>query len=214
MLNRLLRSILRWAAWVLTAIGLTFLVVTFTPIVRVTIEHITPDWNDKNGDVLVVLGGSMLVAGTGPRATMGEDTYLRCVYAAWVLHSQSFAHVVVTGNEGAAEAMARYLQQNGVPADSMLIENRAGSTFENALYTKQLLQKLHPGQKVAVTVLTSDYHAWRARRVFGHLGFTVTTIPVPDVRKRADLLLSRWPAFLLLLNEFSKDSIYFALGRI
>lgn len=156
----------------------------------------------------------MLSPGTGPIAAMGNDTYLRCVYAVWILRNHSFRRAVVTGTEGAGETMARFLEQNGVAADSVMVESRAGSTYENAAYTKRLLATIYGTHIPAVTVLTSDYHAWRATRVFQRAGFQTRTIPVPDIRKRANRLLDRWPAFLLMLDEFSKDAVYFVAGRI
>ncbi len=61
------------------------------------------DWYEGDGDVLVVLGGSMLISGTGPNATLGYDSYLRCVYAGWYLKTYNFRFVVVSGGDGLAE---------------------------------------------------------------------------------------------------------------
>ena len=195
--------------------GFLFLVISFTPLVRAVTVAMEQDWYDGNGDVLVVLGGSMLVTGTGANATLGHDTYLRCVYAAWILRKQKFRYVVVTGGEGAAEAMAQYLKENGVERRTIVLENRADSTYENALYTKRLLEQRYGPQNVpAVVVLTSDYHSWRARRVFEHLGFQARTIPVPDVIKQCSFVSRRWPAFLTLVDEFAKDGFYLLHGRI
>lgn len=199
----------------LAVIGAVFCVVTFTPLVKLLVEATEPEWYGGSGEVLVVLGGSMLVPGTGVDATLGQDTYLRCVYAVWVLERRSFHSVVVTGNSGLAEAMARFLTDHGVSASSILIENRAKSTYENALYTRQVLETRYgTGRIPDVVILTSDYHAWRVRRAFEHVGLHARAIPVPDILKRFGSRLDRWPDFLLLLSEFSKDLAYEATGKL
>lgn len=206
-------SAARWLSKLLAALGLAFLVVTFTPVVEWIVGAITPAWDGSKGPVLIVLGGSMLVPGTGPAATMGHDTYVRCVYASWILSAHSFGRVLVTGNDGAAEAMAHFLRQNGV-SEPIEVENRAGSTYENAVFSKELLRHSYGGQVPPVAVLTSDYHAWRAKQVFLHAGFDVRMIPVPDLRKRAGSLLERWPALVVIGTEFGKDSWYLLQGRL
>jgi uncharacterized SAM-binding protein YcdF (DUF218 family) len=210
-----IRTLRRLCTRCLAALGLFLLVVTFTPVVKLAASAIAQDWFDGNGEVLVVLGGSMLVSGTSSNATLGEDTYLRCIYASWILKTQHYHHVVVTGGEGMAQAMAALLAHHGVPPGSILTENAAMSTYQNALYTKLILERQYGwGYVPQVTVLTSDYHSWRARRTFEHCGMHVNTIPIPDVIKRSGYLPFRWTGAMTLLDEFLKDAYYVATGRI
>ena len=190
-----------------------FVVVTVTPVVSLAIRATEPDWYDGPGDVLIVLGGSKLVPGTGPTATLGEDTYVRCVYAASVLRERPFARVIVTGDQGAGEAMAQFLRGQVTPQPQILIENRARSTDENALRTKQLLIA-NGAANGRLVLLTSDYHAWRARRVFLHAGLAVQVIPVPELVKQANQVLGRWPAFEKLSVELGKDMLYAATNKL
>jgi uncharacterized SAM-binding protein YcdF (DUF218 family) len=209
------RMLLRTLTSVLATIGTVFCIVTFTPVVKLLVEATEPEWYSGSGEVLVVLGGSMLVPGTGANATLGYDTYLRCVYAAWTLERRSFHFVVVTGDSGTAEGMARLLIDHSIPASNILVENKAKSTYENALYTRRLLEQRYGASHIPeVVILTSDYHAWRARRVFEHVGLQARAIPVPDILKRFGSRLDRWPDFLLLLSEFSKDLAYKATGKL
>ncbi len=211
----MIRAFIRLCIGCLAALGVFVLLVTFTPVVKLTASAIAQDWFDGNGEVLVVLGGSMLVPGPSSNATLGEDTYLRCVYASWILKTQHFHHVVVTGGEGMAQAMATFLVDRGVPPDLILTENAAMSTYQNALYTKRILERQYGwGYVPQVTVLTSDYHSWRARRTFEHCGMRVKTIPIPDVIKRSGYLPFRWTGAMTLLDEFLKDAYYVASGRI
>jgi uncharacterized SAM-binding protein YcdF (DUF218 family) len=199
----------------LAVLGALVILVTFTPVVKLTAAAMAQDWYEGGGEVLVVLGGSMLVPGTDPTAMPGEDTYLRCVYAVWKLRTRSFRYVVVTGGSGAAEAMSILLVSHGIPQQSVLIENRADSTYTNALYTKRILEERYQSKSLpTVIVLTSDYHSWRARRVFERCGMRVRMVPVPDLAKRSGSLVNRWPCFLVLLSEFAKAFFYAASGRM
>jgi uncharacterized SAM-binding protein YcdF (DUF218 family) len=212
---RIARTSWRVLRALLTGFAILILIVMFTPLVRLMTLQMEQPWYDGNGEVLIVLGGSMLIPGAGPGATLGQDTYLRCVYASWILKQQRFTHVLVTGGDGAAEAMARFLEQNGVDERIILKENRANSTYENALYSKRLLEKEYgAGRLPPVVLLTSDFHSWRARRVFTHLGFQARTIPVPDLIKQSAFISQRWSAFLTLLTELAKDAYYLGHERI
>jgi uncharacterized SAM-binding protein YcdF (DUF218 family) len=192
-----------------------YLIVTFTPVVKWLVSAMDQDWADGDGEVLVVLSGSMLVGGSGPDATLGSSTYLRCVYASWILRQHSFHTIVVTGTDGAAAAMARFLEQQGVPAGSILQEPRAASTWENAVYTRDLLNDHYrTATPPPVVVLTSDYHSWRARRVFQKAGLSTKTIAIPDALKQVNSPLNRWNIFLALLSEWAKDLDYALQGRL
>ena len=185
------------------------LLIVFTPFVRVTAEALATDWYEGDGDVLVVLGGSMLVAGTGPNATLGYDSYIRSVYAGWYLQAYHFRFAVVSGGDGLAQALAKFLIASGVPGDAILLETRSQTTYENALYVKALLQQhLLLTQNSRIVILTSDYHSWRARQVFEHCGVPVRVIPVPDVIKRSASWPYRLAGFFTVTGELSKDLVY------
>lgn len=215
MVYRLRRKLLTTFRTVCFLVTLFLCVVTFTPLVPVVAGRLATDWYEGDGDVLIVLGGSMLRSGTGPRAILGYDSYLRIVYASWVLQARRFPSVIVSGGNGLAQEMGDFLAENGFPRTSILEETQSQSTFENATYVKDLLQRrnlLTPGRKIVI--LTSDYHSWRARRVFERLGIHVRVIPVPDVGKRSASRIYRWEGFFVLLNEFGKDAAYAVMGRL
>jgi uncharacterized SAM-binding protein YcdF (DUF218 family) len=210
--TRRLLTIFRRACIVL---AILLLVITFTPLDEAVASKLATDWYDGNGDILVVLGGSMLVAGTGPQATLGYDSYLRIAYASWVLHSRRFTWVVVSGAGGLAQGMDKYLVRDGIPPASILEEPQATSTFENAGYVKDLLARRHLlAPSCRIVILTSDFHSWRASRVFRKLGMPVRVIPVPDVIKQSSSYIYRWQGFFTLSDEFAKDLAYAAMGRL
>ena len=56
--------------------------------------------------------------------------------------------------------MANYLMEQGVPEDSILLENRSRTTFENLTFSKAILEKEGLGKDVLV--VTNSFHALRA----------------------------------------------------
>jgi len=192
----------------LAALGLIVVLVTFTPFVQWAGRKLAGPWDDPRGDVLIVLAGSAL----GRRAP-GESSYLRSVYASWMFREGGFRTVIISGDGGSppeAEVMARVLEVAGVPSSAILIEGKAHSTRENAINTKPLLDHIS-GRRV---LLTSDYHMFRAHRVFTKLGIDVSPAPIPDVLKRGSRWRGRWPAFLDLVQETAKIGYYYLRGWI
>lgn len=89
------------------------------------------------------------------------------------------AVIVVSGGQGPDEdisealAMERYLINKGVPADKIIKEDASTSTYENLLYSKEILDTLYE-TSYEITVITNDFHIYRAVRVAGKLGLTAT----------------------------------------
>ncbi len=123
----------------LLTIAVCVLVILFTPIVKWTTEKMSAPWELDNGPVLIVLGGDMLIPGTGPNATLGFDTYLRCVMASLMAHRVQYRYIVVTGAWGLSQSMQRFLVSQGVDASRVLEETAARTTYENAVFTKRIL---------------------------------------------------------------------------
>lgn len=80
------------------------------------------------------------------------------------------ALIVVSGGRGAQEsitealAMERYLIARGVNPEKIVREEQSTSTYENFLYSKELLDSLLPaGYKAAY--ITNSFHVFRAGRV-------------------------------------------------
>ena len=190
------------------SLGLLFVLVTLTPLVPWWAKAMAGPWDDPKGEVLIVLGGSILEDNV-----MGESSYWRAVYTVLAWHEGGFRQVILSGGpEGMAivEPMRAYLECQGIPREAILLEANSRSTHENALYTKALLAGVQ-GRKV---LLTSDYHMFRAHRAFTKAGLDVLPRPFPDARKRGAHWLGRWSAFLDLASETIKVGYYYARGWI
>jgi len=85
------------------------------------------------------------------------------------LYKQGLApRLLMTGgpvewNVPAAEVMAWQAESLGVPPQDIVLERRASSTYENAVYTLEILKE--KGWRSAI-VVTSPYHLRRTRFIF------------------------------------------------
>jgi Uncharacterized membrane protein len=67
-----------------------------------------------------------------------------------------------------AEGMRVYLLAKGIPADKLLLDNAARSTYENLLNSKVIATDHHLEK---LLIVTHDYHAPRAMEIAHYLGY-------------------------------------------
>jgi uncharacterized SAM-binding protein YcdF (DUF218 family) len=209
-----LRLLLRmWRAFLvlMMMVGVLFLIVTFTPVDHWWAHLLAGSFagpNEQQGDTLIVLGGARSTDGV-----ISYSSYLRSSYALRAYRSGWVKVVVLAGDDAddpAQRPMHDFLVANGVPDAAIRVETLSTSTRENALFIKPLIQDL-PGTKI---LMTSDYHSYRATRVFRKAGIPVVARPIPDIMRRDLTMLGRWPAFLDLCLENTKIVYYKARGWI
>ncbi len=204
-------TLAHWSIRILACLGFLLTVVSITPVDRWWARLLEGHAYDQRGDVLVVLSGSELDDGS-----MGWSSYLRARYATESFRSGGFKEMVISGGPSGGSsvpisvAMGNFIECEGIPRNAIHLETSSESTRENGLYSRAILNTL-PGRKV---LLTSDYHMFRARRVFAKLGVQLFAQPVPDAIKRSGRWWGRWPAFLDLLVETCKIGYYWLRGWI
>lgn len=158
---------------------------------------------------IVVFGYGLLPDGT-PRPELADR-----LQAAWLQAIASpFSPIVVSGNNPSngiteAEAMRNWLVGRGIPAGRIHLENRAGSTVQNALYSAQILRDLGIFSVVAVT---SPNHIRRAVtdlyiagiRVVGattSLDQLVSQLPPPSRQAQYNIYLDATRTFRLPVSR-------------
>ena len=116
-----------------------------------------------------------------PYALMDGDTFGRVGYAAWLYKNWRPVPVLASGGLPArggtvpfSDAMRDFLQKAGVPANMIWTEDRSRSTYENALYSAEILRK-HGISKIALAVEAQSMP--RAAACFRKLGFQVVPAP-------------------------------------
>lgn len=194
---------------VLASLGVLLVIVTVTPLVSWWARTLAGPWEDPHGEVLIVLGGSSTNNGV-----IGGSSYRRSANAVFAYRQGGVRQIIITGGGDTATAIApsmgAFLECQGIPPSIIALETQSRSTRENALYTVPLLS----GSVGRPVLLTSDFHMFRARRVFEKLGINVRPRPIPDVLQRASTWKERWPAFLDLISESIKIAYYYARGWI
>ncbi len=150
----------------------------------------------KSADAIVILGGEEI-----ERVEYGAQ-----------LFKKGFARkdvVIMAGGPVVwkyswAGLMKDHAESLAVPAKSILIEDKSRSTEEDAIYTKEILQKNHIASLILVT---SPYHSRRASIIFERvLGKDVAIISAP-VEKSWFKIHDWWKRRrerAMVLNEFSK----------
>jgi uncharacterized SAM-binding protein YcdF (DUF218 family) len=108
-----------------------------------------------------------------PYPLASQNTYERCLYTASIYRRYGPIPVVVSGGEGAA-TMKEILVAAGVAEALAWTEERSSSTYENALYSSQILQQ-HGITRVALIVDATSMP--RAAACFRKLGIEVVPAP-------------------------------------
>lgn len=149
------------------------LTVTLISCVSVWIYGIH-DTADYTEDVLIVLGAG--VHGETPTDPLAS----RLDTAAEYLTKNKSAYAVVTGGQGPqediteAEAMEKYLIAKGIDGGRILKEDKATSTYENYIYSKNIIDERFKNAKIAT--VTNDFHIYRAHILADIAGVETVTL--------------------------------------
>jgi uncharacterized SAM-binding protein YcdF (DUF218 family) len=125
-------------------------------------------------DIVLVLGGG--TKKNKPGAVLKGRLDQALGYA----QDQPAITFVVSGGLGfgktvsEAAIMKNYLIEHGIRGDRIVIEEKATSTFENLLYTKELI---HPSDRVLI--VTSDFHLFRTKMIAKRVGIEAEGLGTP-----------------------------------
>ena len=164
-------------------------VAAFSPAGRLLLyplESRFPPWDpgQRAPDGIIVLGGSidpdLSVAHQTPIVRHAAD---RLLAPAELARRYPKARVVFTGGSAnvvsndarEADWAGTVLENIGIAKDRLIMERNSRNTFENALFTKQLVAP-KPGERWLL--VTSAYHMPRSMGIFRKAGFDVEAYPV------------------------------------
>jgi len=201
---RSLRNAGRALNRLLAAIGLTTVLVLSTPIVSWWAQAYVGPMEQPRGDVLILLSA----AADDKYGGISYSSYWRARQALFAWQTGGFKKIVICG--GGSPGIFNFLIADGIPREVIVTEWGSASTRENAMETAHLIQGM-PGKKV---LLTSDFHMYRALRVFRKLGIEVTPMAVPDVLHATEHWNGRFTAFEIMLAESAKIAYYAVRGWI
>ncbi len=152
-----------------------FLAVEFF-IIKDSIKHKSYDQTDY----LIILGAS--VKGKRPSLSLR----FRLEAAVDFLEENSQTRVIVSGGQGPgeliteAEAMKRYLLEQGIEEDRIIKEDQSTSTVENLKYSFSIIDKT--SSNASISIVSSDFHIFRVKMLAGSFGKTVQGIPAKAFR--------------------------------
>lgn len=122
----------------------------------------------ENIDYVIILGAGL----NGDKPSKSLETRLHA--GTDFLKKNKEIPVIVSGGQGPgetiteAEAMARYLKVHGISENRIYEENQSTSTYENLLYSKQLMGEIDP----TVLIITNDFHIARTKIIAKELELT------------------------------------------
>lgn len=166
----------------------------------------------RHADVGIVLGAA--VWGEGPSPGLRE----RLDYALWLYQNDYVPYLLVSGGLGEgkqvteASVMKAYLVRRGVAPEHILMEPRATNTYENLLYSQQVMQE---NNKRSALIISHDYHLARAMTIADSLGMIASpagtashVLYEPYYKTREVLALSY--LHLLRFCQLALDTMVFA----
>ncbi len=178
-------------------------------------------------DGIIVLGGMVdtLVSAARDEIALNEAAE-RLTETAVIARRFPASRIVLSGGDGAllyrstdeASVAKRFFTQIGIDPDRITVETQSRNTWQNAVFTKELI-KPKPGERWLL--ITSAFHMPRAIGCFRAAEFDVIPWPV-DFRTRgwADLLRfppgasAGWKRIDLTTKEWIGYVAYWATGRL
>lgn len=142
-----------------------------------------PAEQPPHGEVIVVLGGGTSAPQAPRQLVELNEAVDRVFYAAWLYRQGAAPRLLVTGGNiewrgqresTPAEDMTAVLVMLGIPQDAIWLESESRNTYENAVYTTQMMRSEGIEQ---VILVTSALHMPRSVALYRKLGWEV--IPAP-----------------------------------
>ncbi len=140
---------------ILLAAGVLALLVFHQSLLQKMADYLIVKDNAVKSDVIIVLGGET----DGERTEKAVQLY-KAGYAPRLLFSDG---TQLSWRTQAIDEMVALAAKLGVPASAIVKEQKSRSTYENALYTKEILQQHHWNSAVVVTTV---WHTRRSQWIF------------------------------------------------
>lgn len=166
--NVFLRRFIRLCCW--------GFIVSFILVEGLIFWNVSPD-SYTDVDYAIILGGGI----KGGEVT--KTLQFRLDEGILFLKEHPDLKVIVSGGKGygetisEGEAMEKYLVENGIPENKIIVETESTSTMENFKYTKRILEEQTGRSNYKLMIFTSDFHMARSKVLASFNGFTPYGIP-------------------------------------
>ncbi|GEN36416.1 YdcF family protein [Aneurinibacillus danicus] len=194
----------RWVGFAVL-FGLVLLVMlTYKPMLNGLAHYLVHPDEKAPSDFIILLGGET----DGQRTRKAVELY-RAGLAPKIIVS-SGARISWRTTE--SKEMVALLKQLGVPDKDIVLEQKSRSTYENAFYTRKVLEK-ETLQHKRITLVTDNWHTRRAMFIF-HRVFEGTGIEIGSVGSHSleKIRLDDWwrdhESMQTILSEWSRLIVY------
>jgi len=127
-------------------------------------------------DMAIVLGGMGRIDERQERFDFGYSGD-RLFQALELYHKKRVNKLFITGGSGSitkphhreAFYIKKYLEAISIPDSNIIIENNSKNTYENAIFSKHILDSLH--FKGSILLVTSSFHMRRSIAIFKKAGY-------------------------------------------
>ena len=137
-------------------------------------------YDNEKPDYLVVLGA-------GLRGSKISTSLLYRLETALEFNEKyPDVEIIVSGGQGKGEditeasAMKNFLVSHGVDESLIISEDKSTNTYENFLYSKKLLEYETGKDDFTVTVISNNFHMYRAKFLGEKVGFKCLGYPAPS----------------------------------
>ncbi|MFC1687221.1 YdcF family protein [Patescibacteria group bacterium] len=187
-------------------------IIGFTPLNEWISVPLTHEDKLQNADVIIVLGSGL--HDNGSLTPNGQE---RVLQGAILLEQSYGSMMLMSGGQYEntsyyeSEQMSLHAQSLGVPETYIITERESTSTYENALFSKEIMAE---NMWEDALVVTSAFHSKRACNVFKAQNISVTCIPAdPDLVPRISLI-DRLVDFWSIMREYGATMYYSMKGYI
>ena len=150
-------------------------------------------------DVGILLGGYVDFEANAPDSVLAVSRGNRLLTALALYKTGKVKRLLLSGGssrlmgqvaESEAAAAAAYLRQVGVPDSAILLESNSRNTYENARFSKALLDSLLPGAHCLL--ITSAWHLRRAEACFVKTGLDCQPFGTDYFSQKTNGNVLRW----------------------
>lgn len=149
-------------------------------------------------EVGILLGGYVDFEANAPDSVLAVSRGNRLLTALALYKTGKVRHLLLSGGSGRmlgrvspeADVAAAYLRQVGVPDSAILVENNSRNTYENARYSKAVLDSLLPN--APCLLITSAWHLRRAKACFVKAGIDCQPFGTDYFSEKTNGNVFRW----------------------
>ena len=135
---------------------------------------------DTKYDLAIVLGGMGRIDERQERFDFNSSGD-RLFQTLELYHKKRVKKLLITGGSGSiskphhreAGYIKKYLENIAIPDSSIIIENNSKNTYENAIFTKHILDSIQ--FKGSILLVTSSFHMRRSMAIFEKAGYKNVT---------------------------------------